>query len=97
MVAKEADPWCFMSSYPKINGKNVDAQTKFLIDILRKQWGYEGLVMSDWGASSSVEGIKYGYVVTTFMSPLLTGLVVGLTLRCLVPLASEPPSWLKKL
>lgn len=49
-----------MSSYPKINGKHVDAQSKFLIDILRKEWGYEGMVMSDWGAASTVEGIKYG-------------------------------------
>lgn len=60
MVAKEADPWCFMSSYPKINGKHVDAQYKFLTDVLRKEWGYEGLVMSDWGAASTVEGVKYG-------------------------------------
>lgn len=62
MVAKEADPWCFMSSYPKINGTHVDAQSKFLIDILRKQWGYQGLVMSDWGATSTAESVKYGYV-----------------------------------
>ncbi|KAL5387317.1 hypothetical protein DPSP01_003541 [Paraphaeosphaeria sporulosa] len=60
MVAKQADPWCFMSSYPKINGKHVDAQNKFLIHILRKQWGYDGMVMSDWGAASTVEGVKYG-------------------------------------
>jgi len=49
-----------MSSYPKINGKHVDAQSKFLTDILRKEWGYEGMVMSDWGAASTVEGVKYG-------------------------------------
>lgn len=60
IVAKEADPWCFMSSYPKINGKHVDAQSKFLTDILRKEWGYNGMIMSDWGAASTVEGIKYG-------------------------------------
>lgn len=49
-----------MSSYPKINGKHVDAQSKFLVDILRKDWGYDGMVMSDWGAASTVEGVKYG-------------------------------------
>jgi hypothetical protein len=63
MVAKTADPWAFMSSYPKINGKHVDAQSKFLIDVLRKEWGYEGLVMSDWGAATTVESVKYGYAV----------------------------------
>ncbi|KAF2000125.1 glycoside hydrolase family 3 protein [Amniculicola lignicola CBS 123094] len=60
IVAKEADPWCFMTSYPKINGTNVDASSKFITDILRKEWGYEGLVMSDWGAASTVESVKYG-------------------------------------
>ncbi|KAF2644813.1 hypothetical protein P280DRAFT_443852 [Massarina eburnea CBS 473.64] len=60
MVAKDAEPWCFMTSYPKINGTNVDASSKFLIDILRDEWKYRGMVMSDWGAASTVEGIKYG-------------------------------------
>ncbi|KAF2712662.1 glycoside hydrolase family 3 protein [Pleomassaria siparia CBS 279.74] len=60
MVAKDAHPWAFMSSYPKINGRHVDAQSKFLIDILRNEWGYDGLVMSDWGAASTVESVKYG-------------------------------------
>ncbi|PVI06078.1 glycoside hydrolase family 3 protein [Periconia macrospinosa] len=60
IVAKEADPWSFMSSYPKINGKHVDAQSKFLIDILRNEWNYEGLVMSDWGATSCAESVRYG-------------------------------------
>ncbi|KAF2009538.1 glycoside hydrolase family 3 protein [Aaosphaeria arxii CBS 175.79] len=60
MVAKQADPWCFMSSYPKVNGSHIDASSKFLNDILRGEWGYDGLVMSDWGAASTPEGIKYG-------------------------------------
>ncbi|KAF1959489.1 glycoside hydrolase [Byssothecium circinans] len=60
MVAKDADPWCIMSSYPKINSAYVDATSKFLTDILRNEWKYEGIVVSDWGAGSTVEGIKYG-------------------------------------
>jgi len=60
MVAKDSDPWCFMSSYPKINGTHVDAQNKFLVDILKREWGYEGLVMSDWGATTNVESVKHG-------------------------------------
>lgn len=62
MVVKEAKPWCFMSSYPKINGKHVDAQSLFLEDILRKEWSYDGLVMSDWGATSTVESVRHGLV-----------------------------------
>jgi beta-glucosidase len=50
-----------MTSYPKVNGAHIDAQSTFLQDILRKQWGYEGLVMSDWGATSNAaESIRYG-------------------------------------
>jgi beta-glucosidase len=61
IVVKEADPWCIMSSYPKINGRHVDAQPTFLRDILRAEWGFRGLVMSDWGAvSNAVESINYG-------------------------------------
>ncbi|CAI6340141.1 unnamed protein product [Periconia digitata] len=60
IVAKEADPWSFMSSYPKINGQHVDAQSKFLIDILRNEWKYDGMVMSDWGATSSIESVRCG-------------------------------------
>jgi beta-glucosidase len=49
-----------MSSYPKINGKHVDAQPKYLQDILRNEWGYDGLIMSDWGAVSNPDNsVKY--------------------------------------
>ena len=65
IVVKDADPWCFMTSYPKINGKHVDAQPKFLEDILRSEWHYKGLAMSDWGATSTVESVKNGYVHET--------------------------------
>lgn len=61
-VVKESSPWAFMSSYPKINGKHVDASPKFIEEILRGQWQYDGLVMSDWGAASCVDSVRYGYV-----------------------------------
>ncbi|CAH0003784.1 unnamed protein product [Clonostachys byssicola] len=61
IVVKSADPWCIMTSYPKVNGRYVDAQPTFINDILRKEWGFQGLVMSDWGATSdAVSSIKYG-------------------------------------
>lgn len=61
IVVKQSDPWCIMTSYPKINGHHVDTSKHFLQDILRDQWGFNGLVMSDWGATtSSVQSINAG-------------------------------------
>lgn len=61
IAIKESDPWCIMTSYPKINGSHIDAQSTFLKDILRKEWKYSGLVMSDWGATTDAsKSIKYG-------------------------------------
>ena len=61
IAIKESDPWCIMTSYPKVNGYHIDAQSKFLTDILRKEWNYSGLVMSDWGATTDAsKSIKHG-------------------------------------
>ena len=49
-VVKNSDPWTVMSSYPKINGTH-GAQNKYLLtDILKNEWKFNGLVMSDWFA-----------------------------------------------
>jgi beta-glucosidase len=62
IVVKESDPWCIMTSYPKINGVHVDTTKKFLQEILRDQWKFDGLVMSDWGATTSTApSINSGY------------------------------------
>ncbi|KAF9876903.1 hypothetical protein CkaCkLH20_05749 [Colletotrichum karsti] len=62
IVVKKSDPWCIMTSYPKVNGAYVDDQSTFLKDILRKDWGFKGLTMTDWGAASAAvaSGIKNG-------------------------------------
>lgn len=57
---KEAKPWALMTSYPKINGNYVDATSTYLSDVLRKEWGFDGLTMTDWGAGSTVESIRNG-------------------------------------
>ncbi|KAF2433366.1 hypothetical protein EJ08DRAFT_583929 [Tothia fuscella] len=59
-VVKESQPWCVMTSYPKVNGNYVDATPDFIQTILRKQWGYDGFVMSDWGSTSCMESIENG-------------------------------------
>lgn len=60
-VVKNAKPWTIMCSYNKLWGVYVSENKKLLTDILRNEWGFDGLVVSDWGAvSNRVEGIRAG-------------------------------------
>ena len=53
MVVREADPWSVMASYNKINGTHAAENRWLLTDLLKKEWGYKGFVVSDWGATHS--------------------------------------------
>ncbi len=50
-IVKDAKPMAVMSSYNKINGTYATANKYFMTDVLRGEWGYEGCVISDWGAT----------------------------------------------
>ncbi|MBU8819769.1 glycoside hydrolase family 3 C-terminal domain-containing protein [Mycolicibacterium goodii] len=49
-VVREAAPWTVMCSYNRINGVYASENTWLLTDVLRGEWGFDGVVVSDWGA-----------------------------------------------
>lgn len=49
-AVKKSRPWTVMCAYNKINGKYCSENGRILTDVLKKEWGYEGFVVSDWGA-----------------------------------------------
>lgn len=49
-AVKKAKPWTVMSSYNRINGEFVGDKKEYLTEILREEWGFDGYVVSDWGA-----------------------------------------------
>ncbi len=61
IAVKEAKPWTIMNAYNKLNGTYCAENKWLLTDVLRDEWGYNGLVVTDWGAENEiVDGIKAG-------------------------------------
>jgi len=54
IIVEKAQPWTLMSSYNLVNGTHVPASKDLMTDILRGDWGFEGLVMTDWFGGTDV-------------------------------------------
>ncbi|TFK93148.1 glycoside hydrolase family 3 protein [Polyporus arcularius HHB13444] len=55
LAQKKAKPWAFMTSYGRIKGVHCAESPTLLQDILRKEWGFDGIVISDWFGTYSVD------------------------------------------
>ena len=61
MAVKKGKPWTVMCAYNKLNGTYCSEHRELLTDILKNEWGFEGLVVSDWGAvHDRVAALKAG-------------------------------------
>ncbi|MEE1200020.1 MAG: glycoside hydrolase family 3 C-terminal domain-containing protein [Christensenellales bacterium] len=61
IAIRDARPATVMCAYPKINGIHCSDNKALLTDILREEWGFDGLVVTDWGAiHDRIEGFRAG-------------------------------------
>ncbi len=61
MAVREADAWGVMAAYNKVNGRWCSENEHLLSSVLRQQWGFSGMVISDWGGvHSTVDAVTAG-------------------------------------
>lgn len=60
IAVKTAQPLALMTSYNLVNGVHAANHRELITDVLRCEWGFQGLVMTDWGTTEDKPGFQYG-------------------------------------
>ena len=64
IAVKEGKPGALMTSYNQVNGLQSNENPQLMLEILRKEWGYDGMVVTDWGGSDDhIRGIQCGTTI----------------------------------
>ncbi|KAJ9157240.1 Beta-glucosidase I [Pleurostoma richardsiae] len=83
IVLQESDPWALMTSYNKVNGIHASEDPKLLKQILYDEWGYRGMLMSNWFGTYSTSGaIKAGLDLEMPGPSTWRGFALRQALRC---------------
>ncbi|UPK98381.1 hypothetical protein LCI18_009316 [Fusarium solani-melongenae] len=81
LAVKHANPWTFMTSYHRINGVHTSENEWLNTQVLRREWGWDGLLMSDWGGVySTSEALNHGMDLEMPGPPRWRGLLLHLAL-----------------
>lgn len=85
IAIRESDPWCLMTSYNLVNGVWSHYHYELVTEILRQEWGYQGLVITDWwmhpGASPEFPNVKNdAYRIRAQVDVLMPGAIEERTL-----------------
>ena len=60
-IVKRTQPWTVMTAYNKVNGVQASESKELITDILRNEWGFEGVCISDWGGTHTIfNSVKAG-------------------------------------
>lgn len=83
IAQRDAKPWAYMTSYNQVNGVHASEDPRLLKDVLRGEWAFDGLTMSDWyGTYSTTDAIKAGLDLEMPGPSYIRARLINQALRC---------------